>query len=145
MNNNETRFVILKWNKTLPTFALLLASFNGFNQTQAEMNKTAYTAYEESDKRLNEVYQLILSEYKLDTAFINSLKKSQRIWIQFRDAELEMKYPNYKDRNYGSVYPTCRAFYLKELTDKRIETLQVWIDGIEEGELCNGFVKMVEN
>jgi len=130
--------------KNLFTFIILTFSFCCFSQTQAEMNKESYAEYNKSDKTLNEIYKTILSEYKSDTIFVENFKKSQRLWIQFRDAEMEMKFPNYADKVYGSIHPTCRAFYLKELTDKRIETLKEWVSGIEEGDVCNGSVKIIE-
>ena len=130
--------------KNLLTFIILTFSFSCFSQTQAEMNKEAYAEFNKSDKILNEIYQTILSEYKSDTIFVENLKKSQRLWIQFRDAEMEMKFPNYSDKTYGSIHPTCRAFYLKEITDKRIETLKEWVTGTEEGDVCNGSVKIIE-
>ena len=130
--------------KNLLTFIILTFSFSCFSQTQAEMNKEAYAEFNKSDKTLNEIYKTILSEYKSDTIFVQNLKKSQRLWIQFRDAEMEMKFPNYTDKIYGSIHPTCRAFYLKKLTDKRIETLKEWVSGTEEGDVCNGSVKIIE-
>lgn len=108
------------------------------------MNKEAYADFNKSDKVLNEIYRTIISEYKSDTIFVEKLKKSQRLWIQFRDAEIEMKFPNHTDKIYGSIHPTCRAFYLMELTDKRIETLKEWVGGTEEGDACNGSVKITE-
>ena len=125
---------------------ILFLTFNlsCFSQTQAEMNNGAYAELKESDKQLNEIYKTILSEYSTDNIFIENLKKSQRIWIQFRDAEMEMKYPNYPEKRYGSIHPTCRALYLKELTDKRIETLKIWVGGTEERDACNGSVKIIE-
>ena len=72
---------------------------------------------------------------------VENLKKAQRIWIEFRDAELEMKYPKRERGYYGSIQPLCKAIYLKKLTDKRTETLKVWLIGIEEGDACNGSVK----
>lgn len=126
---------------------ILFLTFNlsCFSQTQAEMNKEASAEFNESDKQLNEIYKTILSEYKTDTFFVENLKKSQRIWIQFRDAEMEMKYPNYPEKIYGSIHPTCRAFYLKELTDNRIKTLNIWVSGTAEGEVCNGSVRILES
>ncbi len=125
---------------------ILFLTFNlsCFSQTQAEMNKEAYAKFKKSDKRLNEVYKTILSKYKTDTIFVENLKKSQRIWIQFRDAEMEMKYPNYSKKIYGSIHPICKAFYLKKLTDKRIKTLNIWVSGTEEGDVCNGSIKIIE-
>lgn len=65
---------------------VLTLNFNCFSQTQAEMNKEAYTEYNKSDQELNEIYKTILSIYKTDTLFIKNLKKSQRMWIQFRES-----------------------------------------------------------
>lgn len=125
-------------------FLLLSICFSSFifSQTQAEMNHEAYTEFQKSDKELNSVYKEILSLYKDDVVFIESLRKSQRTWIQFRDAELEMKYPNHKTPGYyGSSHSMCCSIYLKELTDKRIATLKTWIEGIEEGDMCSGSVR----
>ena len=120
---------------------LLTFSINCFSQTQAEMNQQAYASYNKADKKLNTVYQKILVKYKTDKLFVTNLKKSQRIWISFRDAEMDMKYPNYPNQNYGSIHPTCRAVYLTELTESRIKTLTVWLNGIKEGDACSGSVK----
>jgi uncharacterized protein YecT (DUF1311 family) len=120
---------------------LLTFSINCFSQTQAEMNQQAYASYNKADKKLNTIYQKILVKYKTDKLFVANLKKSQRIWISFRDAEMDMKYPNYPNQNYGSIHPTCRAVYLTELTESRIKTLNVWLNGIKEGDACSGSVK----
>ncbi|MFV8226457.1 lysozyme inhibitor LprI family protein [Christiangramia aquimixticola] len=125
-------------------FVLMTAilSITCYSQTQGDINQNAYDEFKEADKKLNEVYRTIISEYKKDTIFINNLVKSQRLWIQFRDAELEMKYPQYGGKYYGSVLPMCKALYLKNLTNQRIETLKNWIKGADEGEACNGSVNM---
>lgn len=130
--------------KKLFTFIILTFSLNCFSQTQAEINKEAYAEFNKSDKVLNEIYQTILSKYKLDATFVTNLKKSQRLWLEFRDAEMEMKFPNYTDVIYGSIHPTCSAFYLRELTEKRIESLKEWVGGTEEGDACNGSVKIIK-
>ena len=119
-------------------------SLTGFSQTQGDMNKEANESYKKADKELNDIYKTILSDYKLDTAFIKNLKASQRIWITFRDAELKVKYPETESGYYGSVYPMCVSIYLEKLTRERIKTLKEWIDGIEEGDVCKGSVKMKE-
>ena len=119
-------------------------SLTGFTQTQGEMNKKASESYENADKELNDIYKTILSDNKLDTAFIKNLKASQRIWITFRDAELKVKYPETKSGYYGSVYPMCVSIYLEEITRERIRTLKEWIDGIEEGDVCKGSLKIKE-
>ena len=128
--------------KNLVIVIILTLNFSCFSQTQAEINKETYAELNKSDKRLNEIYQTIVSKYKYDSIFIKNLKKSQRIWIKFRDAEIEIKYPSYPNKQYGSILPTCKALYLKKLTDKRIETLKEWVTGTEEGDACSGSVKL---
>jgi len=113
-----------------------------FSQTQADLNQTADEAYVKADKDLNNVYQLILKNYSSDTVFIKNLKSSQRIWIAFRDAELKMKYPEREAGYYGSIQPMCVSNFLEQLTRQRISTLQVWLDGTEEGDPCSGSVKV---
>lgn len=121
---------------------LLISSTNVVAQTQATLNSQKQQSYTTADKELNAIYQKILQSYKTDAAFIKNLKASQKIWIQFRDAEVKMKYPDRAPGYYGSSYAMCRADYLTGLTNDRIKTLQVWVDGIEEGDVCAGSVKM---
>ena len=128
--------------RNIVTFIILTLSLNCISQTQAEMNLNANNGYKRADKELNTVYKKILTEYKTDSLFIDRLKNSQRIWTSYRDAELEMKFPaENKQFDYGSVYPMCVSHYLKKLTEERIENLRVWVNGIEEGEICSGSVK----
>ncbi len=127
--------------KTLLISIFCIISSLGFAQTQMKMNQSANDSYQKADKELNEIYKKILKEYKTDTVFIKNLKMSQRIWITFRDAELEVKYPDREPGYYGSIHPLCIATYLEQLTIERINTLKVWIDGLEEGDVCNGSVK----
>lgn len=121
-------------------FVFLMASSCVFGQTQAEMNKFAINEYAKADKHLNTIYNQILKEYKDDTAFINNLKKSQRLWIQFRDAEMKMMYPDREPGYYGSIEPICWYDYKKELTEERALKLKQWIDGREE-DSCSPTIK----
>jgi len=114
---------------------------NLFGQTQVEMNTKAKAKYEKVDKGLNQVYQKLLQDYKSDTVFIKSMKEAQRQWIKFRDAQVKMKYPPYQDAD-ESVLPMCRNYYLTELTNNRIKELKQWIDGVEEGDVCSGSIKL---
>jgi len=53
-----------------------------------------------------------------------------------------MKFPGKnKQVEYGSIYPMCVSIYLKELTEDRTDKLRVWLNGIEEGDMCSGSVK----
>jgi uncharacterized protein YecT (DUF1311 family) len=113
-----------------------------FGQTQSDMNESAENGYQKADKELNRVYHQILNEYKDDTAFIRNFKNAQRLWVLFRDAEMNAKFPESPDHYYGSVLPMCWSMELTGLTQERTQKLKVWIDGIEEGDACSGSVKM---
>jgi uncharacterized protein YecT (DUF1311 family) len=119
----------------------VLSIIHSFGQTQYELNQAEYKKCKEADKELNIVYQKILKEYKEDTTFIKNLKASQTIWIQFRDAEMKMKYPERGPGYYGSIQPLCQASYIAALTESRVKTLKIWLEGIEEGDGCAGSVK----
>ena len=111
-------------------------------QTQLDMNDDAATIFKEADKKLNSLYQKILKDYADDPVFIASFKKAQRCWITFRDAQLKMKYPDREPGYYGSIQPMLETRYLTELTKDRIKALQVWIDGVQEGDLSGGTVRV---
>jgi uncharacterized protein YecT (DUF1311 family) len=134
----------MKRRKLFLILTLGIICSTSFSQTQSELNQKALESYKKADKELNTIYQKILSEYKSDTLFIKNLKASQRIWITFRDAELNMKYPERDPNYYGSIQPTCVAMYLEQLTKERIKTLKVWLVGIPEGDCCSGTVKIKE-
>lgn len=126
---------------TIITLLSLTISNQAFGQTQLEMNQEEQNKYLKADKKLNNVYNQILKEYKSDTEFIKNLKIAQRIWIQFRDAEMKSKYPDREQGYYGSIHPMCLSIYLTELTEERTKKLKMWLLGIEEEDDCNGSVK----
>lgn len=121
------------------TFLLALTLTRTFAQTQMELNRSATASYTKADQKLNALYNRILTDYKADTLFTESLKASQRIWVKFRDAELKMMYPYTEDR--GSATSMCESTYLEKLTNERIKTLQQWITGTQEGDVCSGSLK----
>lgn len=129
--------------KVLLLLALLALPGRPFAQTQGDSNAEADNKFRTADRELNAVYQQILKEYRSDAAFITRIKASQRIWIQFRDAEMLARYPAKDARlEYGSAYPMCWSIYMTDLTRERTKQLRVWIDGIEEGEVCSGSVRV---
>ncbi|MCX6217755.1 lysozyme inhibitor LprI family protein [Spirosoma sp.] len=128
--------------KLFALILLLFVSTASFGQTQASMNNEQLQTFQQADKALNSVYQKILKQYRTDPEFIKNLKTAQRIWVQFRDAEANMKYPARPAGYYGSAQPMCEAAYRTELTQQRTRTLTLWLTGIEEGDVCAGSVKV---
>ena len=124
-------------------FVLLsLVSNYSFSQTQLEMNEAEHKIFIKTDKELNKVYQAVLNEYKSDIVFIKNLKASQRLWVQFRDAEMKMMYPDREPGYYGSIHPMCWSIYKTELTTERIKKLRMWLTGEEEGSSCSPSIKV---
>jgi uncharacterized protein YecT (DUF1311 family) len=91
------------------------------------MNNDALISYKKVDNELGIVYQLILKKYAKNTKFINALRASERLWIQFRDAEVNMMYPSDDPRiSYGSMYSMLYYGYLEKLTQLRLKQLKLW-------------------
>jgi uncharacterized protein YecT (DUF1311 family) len=131
-------------NKTTLTaiIVVLMAAFTSnsiYAQSQLALNMKAGSDYEKADKELNVVYKKILKEYAAQPIFIKRLKAAQRLWIQLRDAELSVRYP--ERENYGSGAAMCESLYLETLTRERTKFLKVWLAGIAEGDVCSGSVK----
>ncbi len=111
-------------------------------QTQGALTANAGAAYQKADNELNRVYQKILKEYASQPLFIKKFKVAQRLWVQLRDAELAARYP--QSGSYGSAGPMCENIYLEDLTKQRTKFLKQWLDGIPEGDVCNGSVKVAK-
>ena len=132
-------YPMLRTILTLILCCFLIKSIHA--QTQIDINQTAANNYQAADKALNTTYQQILKDYKDDTAFTHSLKTAQRIWIQFRDAEMLARYPNREPGYYGTMLPACWSNCMTTLTTRRTADLKLWLTGIPEGDACAGSVK----
>ncbi len=73
------------------------------------------------DKELNMAYRLLKS--KLPTPQVADLKKSQRNWIKFRDAEFELIKNNWTRKNFGSSAGISRGTYRCSLIENRVTQL----------------------
>ena len=114
-------------------------------KTQGDLHACADHGAEAADKRLNDVYQLILRKYSTDPAFIAKLSSAQQAWLNFRDAELQAIYPREdKLASYGSVWPMCNLQERTRLTEERTKELRRWVKGIPEGNVCAGSIKFVD-
>lgn len=119
---------------------VLLGNTALYGQTQSSMNVQAQKAYNVANKELNTVYHQVLKQYASQKVFIKKFKNAERIWMQFRDAEVASRYPN--AGSYGTSEAMCRLSMLTSLTKERSKVLRVWLDGIPEGDVCNGSVKI---
>lgn len=107
-------------------------------QSQFEMNQDAGRERKSADDKLNHVFKQIQQKYAKNPVFLKNLKSAQRIWLQFRDAQLAMKFPDRSPGYYGSVLPMCQANYLRDLTIARTKELEEWLKPNVEGDCCAG-------
>jgi uncharacterized protein YecT (DUF1311 family) len=122
---------------------MLLSIVGSVAQTQSDLNQEGCAKYKKADARMNAAYRQVLNDYKQDTLFVAKLKAAQRAWVAFRDAHLRSVYPEPNTlMAYGSVNPMCRCVVLAELTAERTKALKKWLDGIEEGDVCSGSVRI---
>jgi uncharacterized protein YecT (DUF1311 family) len=111
-------------------------------KTQLKVNQCAAGELKAADAELNRVYQAILMKYKAQRTFVESLRKAQRAWVRFRDAELAARFPgDDKQSRYGSAYPMCANLFLAKRTRERVAQLREWLSGAEEGDVCAGSVQ----
>jgi uncharacterized protein YecT (DUF1311 family) len=135
MKNCKLRLI----GTVLLTFCFTVA----FAQTQSEMNREACDDHKKADAELNKLYQQVLREYKADALFVQKMRNAQRAWVTYRDAYVDSLYPSANpQRDYGGVYPMCRCSVLEELTKRRVEELRRWVNGVEEGDVCSGSIKI---
>jgi uncharacterized protein YecT (DUF1311 family) len=86
-------------------------------QTQGAMNAQARGEFERADAELNKTYEALLKKLP-DAQAKEMLKKSQRAWLAFRDAEAAFAADQARG---GSVAPTIRYETMTELTQERIK------------------------
>lgn len=106
--------------------------------TQYDMNACARSDFQAADAALNRVYKAVLNRHRDDPVLVRQLRQAQRAWIAWRDAEMKAVYPDREAGYYGSVFPLCWNGRLEQLTRERTRQLQVWLDGVVEGDVCSG-------
>lgn len=102
---------------------MFLVSFSLKAQTQAEMNRTAFTAYNKADAELNKIYKKVIGT--LDEKQKLLLIKAQKDWLKFRDSHCKFDAEQY---NGGSIQPLIYSSCLTEKTEDRISDLKAILE-----------------
>jgi len=89
-------------------------------QTQAAMNAQARSEFVQAAAELNRTYEALLTKLP-DAEGKEKLKKAQRAWLAFRDAEAAFAADKVRA---GSMAPTLRYETITELTRQRIKQLE---------------------
>jgi uncharacterized protein YecT (DUF1311 family) len=107
--------------RTLLCFGVIVFAVTGsWAQTQAEMNAEAAEEFAAADARLNAVYKNLVAG--LDDESRALLRKSQRAWVVFRDAEAA--YVADRIARGGSIAPLEYFGRRTRLTEERIKQLE---------------------
>ncbi len=97
---------------------------------QMQMNQCAYETYQKADKALNTVYKALRNKKKNDKTYLANLKTSQRLWIKFRDAELDLIFTcesGDKRQCFGSMYPLLYNSEKADITQQRVKSLEKYL------------------
>jgi len=96
----------------------------------------------EVDRRMSLTLDMIKAEYADDSVFLLKLEEAQSAWEAYREAFLLSVYPEEDVRlKYGRVFDACWCLKYVSKTEERIEELQIWLDKVEEGDVCSGSVR----
>jgi uncharacterized protein YecT (DUF1311 family) len=122
-----------------------IKEIKGVNNSQTELNLNSEEMYIASSNELEVLLKKIQNDYSDDTTLLNNLQNSQKKWIDYRDAQILMKYPTNDPLRNGSGFNTCYFSYLTDLTKNRIDHLLIWDKKAEEGDICSGSIKITSN
>ena len=92
-------------------------------QTQSEMNICASIAYQNADRKLNQVYRQLLP--KLSASRKQKLISAQQAWIKFRDSSCEFERSAFEG---GSIAPMIYSNCLADVTEQRTKDLQRYLE-----------------
>jgi len=106
------------------------------------MNNRSGDGTKKAERKMDDVYKKILKIYAKDTLFVKNLKLSQKLWLQYSNAQLKAMFPDYGPGYYGSMHAMCVATYSKKLAEQRMHELELWLIGNEEEDGCDGSIKM---
>lgn len=95
-------------------------------QTQADMNACAQKAYQESDKKLNQVYKEVVAQLAPEQKAL--LVQAHKSWLVVRDNHCKLYEQFYAG---GSIMPLMVANCTHELTENRIKELQMILDELK--------------
>ena len=88
-------------------------------------------AFQSSDQKLNQVYKMLLIAKQTDTVFIEHLKASERIWVQFRNSEFTLNFPDHPSLSHEDSLSDDEGSYLARFTGERVNVLLYWLKAAE--------------
>lgn len=108
------------------TFGILvmMLSFQGYSQTQMELNEMEYNHFKKQDAELNKAYKQLVAIITIQKDK-ELLVKAQRAWVAFRDAHCAFTESAYEG---GSMQPLVYNGCMTEATLQRIKELKALLE-----------------
>ncbi len=115
---------------------LITISMYSHAQNQMDQNQKAKNDYDRADRELSAIYDQVQKKYRQNPKMIKNLKLAHRLWIEYRLAEVSVKFPAIDGDpfdTYGDSFPECYYSLLTEITQDRIAFLRRWLEGEQIG------------
>lgn len=117
-----------------PADDAVVARFCAKATTQYDMNQCAGQISGAADKELNATYQAVLKKWAAYPAMIAKLRKAQRAWLSYRDADLAARFADSEGPDRGTAFPAAYALYQASLERERTARLCDYLRGYAYGE-----------
>lgn len=90
-----------------------------------------------ANARMNATLEAIL--LGKNQSFQARLENEQDAWAKFTQAHLELRYPEDKHPQFGTVLSDCLCLSTLDLTQQRITQLKKLLPPQQEGDVCDAF------
>ena len=111
-------------------------------KSQTDINFDEENSLTSLTSKLDSMYSAVIVEYQDQKIFIKNFKKSQVVWKQDMESQLLARFPEDEEYRGGSSFNMCYALYKQQLIKERISSVNDWLIGFPEGEICGGSVKV---
>jgi uncharacterized protein YecT (DUF1311 family) len=101
--------------------------------TQIAMDECVGKSFKAADQKLNETYRTLLG--KTSKGGAEQLKKTQRAWVAWRDAQCEFETMGSRG---GSIHPMVQTMCAEELTKAQTKRLDAQLHCQEGDTACGG-------
>jgi uncharacterized protein YecT (DUF1311 family) len=135
--------------KAIGLICVLLAAMQGVASAKFQMNAgaDACNQYEQADKKMEATYNGIVSnkKYAQDMDFLVAFRDAHVQWIGYRNLQSRVIFPRPgKGKEFGSLFSRCECSLLRDLTNRHIEDMEMWIKGVIEGDVCIDATRQVQ-
>ncbi|MBX9692430.1 MAG: DUF1311 domain-containing protein [Cyanobacteria bacterium] len=85
--------------------------------------------------KVEKTIKAVLEKNKSDESFIECMEDSQNQWREYRDSQVDALVAL-----AGKTDENTRLWYQSQLDSRRLRELNLWLVGVEEGDVCAGSI-----